>query len=589
MCSVDDDCVCLLLGASCGTFESTVTRTPRCKLQARGDVVVFDESMGNAGFISHEWVAKQHPDPEFMQMKVLQDVLRRLLTTSGSVPLDVITESFTRSARSISFEHFQSRPLFLWYDYFSVPQLDQAGSEGEKDQQAKAINSIPAYVVKCTFFFALCATIDSPFEGKVLSFSTWALRGWCRLERACRELSANDGWIVIKSPAALEVVGAALSCGSVGEGAFTLQGDLAKLAAVLRAIVKRKLIMSLQAGDFPSYRRHLNLQAVHLRRLNVEPVSVFPPNIDANSAKDEVADFLYENGLTKVDCRDSAGWWPLHYAAMSGKVTLIKALLTQRVNPNRRTSRDEPQLGLAPWLSALDLAMLWRHNDAARLLIDARAQLQGGTQPAMVLAASGDNMEGIRLLCGAGGNPLSKDIFGFTALNCAAGNNCLAAIDELVRQGNPCQLELSSALFTAMGVQGGSAEVVERLIMLRADVNFQFDARNHMNTLGRLFHGAKSLQHSLGSSTALAAMAYHCYGMTPLMAALQSAQHEGAAALIAAGARLDIKNCRGWTAADFARGHAIPEWLQKGLEGDPSECRRVSSLAVPDGHVQIHF
>ena len=374
-----------------------------------------------------------------------------------------------------------------------------------------------------------------------------------------------------------------------GRGTFSLEGDLAKLAPVMKAIVKRKLMMSLQAGDFPSYRRHLNLQAVHLRGLDVEPVRVFPPDIEAKWGKDEVADFLYENGLTKVDRRDSAGWWPLHYAAMSGKATLIKALLMQRANPSRRTTRDEPQLGLAPWLSALDLTMLWRHNDAARLLIDARAQLQGGTQPAMVLAASADNMEGIRLLCDAAGNPVGKDMFGFSAVNCAAANNCLAAMDELVRQANPCQLELSRALFTAMGVQGGSAEVVERLVMLRANVDFQFDARSHMKILGRLFYGAKSLQHSLGSSTALAAMSYHLYGMTPLMAAIQSAQYEGAAALIAAGARLDIKNCRGWTAADFARGHAIPEWLQKGLEGDPSECERVASLAIPDGYVEIHF
>ena len=43
-------------------------------------------------------------------------------------------------------------------------------------------------------------------------------------------------------------------------------------------------------------------------------------------------------------------------------------------------------------------------------------------------------------------------------------------------------------------------------------------------------------------------------GQTPLMAAIMSGQYEGAAALIAAGARLDLRDSRNWTAADFAQG-----------------------------------
>ena len=72
----------------------------------------------------------------------------------------------------------------------------------------------------------------------------------------------------------------------------------------------------------------------------------------------------------------------------------------------------------------------------------------------------------------------------------------------------------------------------------------------------------------------LTAAAYHTHGMTPLMA-VQRAQHEGAAALIAAGARLDMTNCRGW------KGQSIPQWLQQGLQGNLAECRRVSQLASP--------
>ena len=47
-----------------------------------------------------------------------------------------------------------------------------------------------------------------------------------------------------------------------------------------------------------------------------------------------------------------------------------------------------------------------------------------------------------------------------------------------------------------------------------------------------------------------------------------TADGEDAAALIAAGARLDICNHAGWTAADYARGGSAPSFLQQGLEGN---------------------
>ena len=77
--------------------------------------------------------------------------------------------------------------------------------------QANAISSIPAYIARCRFFFALCPVIDCPFQGKVLTPATWSSRGWCRLERAARELSPNNTWILIRSESSLEAIGTMLS------------------------------------------------------------------------------------------------------------------------------------------------------------------------------------------------------------------------------------------------------------------------------------------------------------------------------------------------------------------------------------------
>ena len=164
----------------------------------------------------------------------------------------------------------------------------------------------------------------------------------------------------------MELVGTAFSfvTGSVGEGEFTEEGDRAKLAEVMQAIVRRKLLLSLRAGDLPSYRRHLNLQAVHLRGFEVEPLEdILPltsPSCDAAGVA-EVADvaghFLHQNGFRKVRERDASGWCPMHYAALSGRVQLTEALLRLRADLNGRTSKDEPKLGFGPWMSALDLAV----------------------------------------------------------------------------------------------------------------------------------------------------------------------------------------------------------------------------------------
>ena len=282
--------------------------------------------MGNAAFVSHQWVARQHPDPEFRQMSVLQDTLKHLLGSGGHVLLDIATEQHVRSARPLPTKDFQSRALFVWYDYFSVPQSEHreshASDNSDGSQQANAINSIPAYVAKCKFFLALCPVLDRASEEKVLSPRSWAERGWCRVERAARELSPDSTWILIQGTTRMELVGTAISfpSGSVGEGRFTVEEDRQKLAPVMRSILTHKLMHCLRTRDFPAFRRHLNLQSVHLRGLEIEPVHGVLPN----EAPNALSRFLFQNGLGKVDASDSAGWWPLHYAALSGNAEVIQ-------------------------------------------------------------------------------------------------------------------------------------------------------------------------------------------------------------------------------------------------------------------------
>ena len=388
------------------------------------------------------------------------------------------------------------------------------------------------------------------------------------------------------------MVGTAVSfvSGSVGEGEFTVEEDRQKLAPVMKSVVDKKLLLALEAGDLPAYRRHLSLQTVHLRGLEIEPALSFLPSDEANQKSgDSVTMFLHQYRLTKVKGKDAAGFCPLHYAAMSGNSQVVGGLLARRADPNRRTTKSEPKLGFPLWMSALDLAIFYKHNDAARLLIAARARLEGGINTSMHLAAISNNAEGLCLLRAAGGNPWTRNLFGQLAFQVAALYGSMAAMEELLVQAQYGPQQFGVALHGAMANCGGSAELVELLISLRADVDFQFDCRRDLTRIGRLFGVAETLKHRVGRRSALSLLAYHNHGQTPLMAAMQGAQYEAAAALIAAGARLDIRNSQNWTAEDFCRGQEIPAFLQKGLEGDPEECRRVASLALPDGYLEVPF
>ncbi|CAE7543781.1 ANKS1A [Symbiodinium sp. CCMP2592] len=562
---------------------------PHEMLKANGELVVFCEELGKAAFVSHQWLAKDHPDPDFKQMRTLQNALKRILSSSGSLSLDFVTESVVQTAKPLLMQDFQVHTLYFWYDYFSCPQLQRQGKASDETEylhQARAISSIPGYISACHFFFALCPVVDCPLQGKVLTARTWSSRGWCRLERAARELSPNSTWILIQSETSIEVVGTVLSfpTGPVGEGDFEIEEDRQRLAPVMRQILVQKLLHCLRVGDLPGFRRHFNLQTVHLRRLEIEPVTGLLPSREGG---DVVLEFLHQNGLRSVGEADRAGWWPLHYAALAGSAAVLRGLLEKRANVNRRTSKDEPMLGFPFGMSALDLAVFFKHHEATRLLLAQRARVEGVLWPSAIMAANSDNAEGVRLLCSAGARPLARNILGPTSLRCAAGNGAAAALEELLVQGRPGPLELSRALFDATLFRGGSAELVRRLIGLRADIDFQMNVPRDCRALGRLLFAGKSLQYQLGRATVLTTLAYHLHGSTPLMQAIRSAQFEAAAALIAAGARLDLCNCRRWTAADFARGQSVPRFLQLGLEGDPGECRRVSSLALSDGYVEV--
>eukprot|EP00435_Cladocopium_sp_Y103_P046761 s657_g13.t1 len=387
-----------------------------------------------------------------------------------------------------------------------------------------------------------------------------------------RELSEGS-WIVIKSAQRVELAAAsrALTC-PTGEGDFAVAADRVKLGPILAAALKSKIEHALSRNDFVTYRVVRNLQSLYLRGLQtqfkLDVVPGFIPSCNATDPVSIVEQFLYQNGFWNIHEVDSAGFLPLHYAALGGEPQVIKAMLDIRADFSRTTRKAQPLLGIPPWVSALGLALVCGHNDAARILIEAKAKVQetGVIAPALHLAAAGNNVEGIRLLVEAACDPVTnQSIFGFSAAVFACDMNALAALEDLLSRG----VSIAGLLHaTTQSSRGGAAGITQRLIQLKADIDEQWQTP-WLTPLGALV-ALQSLRYRF-TDTALTRQCYHLPGSTPLMMAILCGNYETAMTLLREGARLDLRNSRNVVAADLAEG--APQLLQEILKGDSIFCR----------------
>ncbi|CAE7295178.1 R11A8.7, partial [Symbiodinium pilosum] len=82
----------------------------------------LQESIGNAMFVSHQWMASNHPDPNDEQLKVLQAALANIRSGASHINIPVVTEILFGRLPVPSAEDFAGPSVYIWYDYFSCPQ-----------------------------------------------------------------------------------------------------------------------------------------------------------------------------------------------------------------------------------------------------------------------------------------------------------------------------------------------------------------------------------------------------------------------------------------------------------------------------------
>ena len=214
------------------TLLSLERWVPHQDLRDAGKVVEMTTEMlkeKDVIFVSHQWIAFQHPDPNGEQLRALQTTINGLLTGKHLVESNSALNAVYGTLDRFTPEMWKERlpEMMVWFDYISIPQpgavvssasdelktqldtngdgmIDQAElvnaettahsdhrlmSVGDErvlklvEQLKAAVDSIPSYVERSAMMWILvppCKHHD--LDGAICDFNSWRDRGWCRME-----------------------------------------------------------------------------------------------------------------------------------------------------------------------------------------------------------------------------------------------------------------------------------------------------------------------------------------------------------------------------------------------------------------------
>lgn len=571
------------------------------ELRKDGTLVAFTADMGKVIFVSHQWVGNAIPDPDFKQLSILKEALQNLMADTTHISIHLGSQLFHGASTTITAEDLKAQPLFVWYDYFSCPQFAAAlpGQDVGKELQ-KAISSIPAYVERSEFFMILAPSMRHADRDLVLGYSSWRSRGWCRAERAARALAVGghqNRMVVVEGPTQLQITMPFESyLVSVGRGVFTQQSDKEALAPVMVQMVRTKLKDCLEKEDLRGYRLLLNLQGVLLRDLPARPVDgVVPreacvearplsafaeeavptagharPRECGSGASDLAEWFLRQNGFAEVTDRDECGWSPLCYAALNGDPLLIQGLLGMRGDLDDRITKAEPRLHLEEGGSLLHICALYENNEALKLLIAEKAQVnirdKVGTSP-LTRAAVGDNVEGIRILLEGNCDLNLRGMLGNTALEPACAWGSANAAKFLIEAGLSVTGNSNGlgAIFFCVLFEG-TPDVARCLVEATAACVNAVAQPPMTNRMAKLFaHKGSQYPQSVDK---ISRLGYHIFGASPLMVCILMGRLDIADILLHAKADLTLRNSRGRTAIELAVEASLPAAFVRRLAAD---------------------
>eukprot|EP00435_Cladocopium_sp_Y103_P008227 s3145_g2.t1 len=342
-------------------------------------------------FVSHQWLGFSHPDPEFLQLPVLQKALRKLIAGEIVATSDLASQFLGDTRRFSQQERKSLRTGYIWLDWFSIPQktfkLDpfdlkdspsvtpSSYSELEVGAVASAlrsptgtnqdlfISSIPFYVEVSDVFVALVPRLHHRDTGQLCYLKSYLTRGWCRLEMWCSILSPSEKpFLLVKGSNEVEFANLIFMADRPPhEGDFTIESDRPVIFYVMRKALRAKLRTLRQQRVWDLYRfilaRYELLLGIPRRERDLTSF---------------IQDFHFES---LESARSIRGIGPLECAILSGHVAMIPVLahagydLTRVVHA--QINMQTLQEGHSSLAFALELS--WRSPEVASQLVKFRA------------------------------------------------------------------------------------------------------------------------------------------------------------------------------------------------------------------------
>eukprot|EP00961_Rhodomonas_salina_P244878 3309269-Rhodomonas_salina.2 len=461
--------------------------------------------MGPVAFVSHQWLAWEHADPEFEQLKVLQRVLCRIWDGEiNGIGFDWLAE-LAYAGKDKEAMKVDNRDLslwittgYIWFDFFSIPQNVGYDLDAGADLM-NAINSIPAYVQMCRHFIMLCPplehknTKDGQFAA-VCDMSSWAQRGWCSAEVSVQLLTRPlQALIRIDSAeGTLGLVGSYSAWFSpAGHGEFTccsrqhlfprkdpvtgnqvlvqVPCDKMKVAAVLNLLIDRTTEdlqnQLAEANEKTARQRHNTLfQLRWTKAIRAHMLSNLElPGTESKTGSEEAgvnavqqdvmhSDFMHlfhfdtssVNG-TAEDWR--SGWTPLRYAVICDNRAAAQVLLQRGADVEATLKQDYVAITHSTGMNVLHTACDFGSKEMMTLL------LSHGANPLKMLK---QELTGVDCCCLAGNVEALRVLL----------DHCQQDHGQFLRKKNEQGIaQLGMAARFANGIQAGACagELLQRL------------------------------------------------------------------------------------------------------------------------------
>jgi len=546
---------------------------------------IHSPSSPTAAFVSHQWCGRVHPDPQFKQLRVLQQMFCNAIPGRLYVDVDFYSAGvyFHRpvvKARSM----LSAQSWVLWYDYFSAPQPDAPDTDPAeqrllKKHLEKAVQSLPFYVASCAMFFVLAPSVRHE-DGHVVDYASWKGRGWCRLERISRIMSPEPSSSilqVLQADTIFELGAHEYLVEPVGLGAFSNNSDKHILCPVVESLLVRKLHALHSVREIRAYQQLLawypklmegleadgammrSAQICHLQRQMSELGAVSSRatcSEPTHSASDvTVADFfqlLQLKGEAATLCRRPL---PLLVASGLGDVRMMGALLQLRASVECCRRQSDVSFFYTAGQQPIHSAAQRGHTSAVEMLIEYRASVDAQdclkqTPLFYAMAAGGCRM--INLLLDRRAAISHKGlVVDSTPLYHAVMFSRPAAVQLLLeRRASIAKSQDGSNLLHLAAAFRPGVEVMRLLIEARVGLEDRLKPRFGSNVMIILMF--LSIPGYFGRRSRSALAARHFWGITPLGVAVMLGSSAEVDVLLEAGADVNARQASGMTVKDLA-------------------------------------